>query len=87
MPEQERSRVEDQTLPSPMRQVDSSFGRKTQRLSDYAVPRGEPGPRDGREESVTGTGMGTRTRTRMSEDRDWGGGAIRPCPAVCMRVF
>ena len=37
MPEQERSRVEDQTLPFPMRQVDSSFGRKTQRLSDYGM--------------------------------------------------
>ena len=46
-------------------QVDSNFGRKTWRLFHDVVQSGEPGPRDGREETVTktGTGAGTGTRT------------------------
>ena len=59
--------------------VASNFGRKTRRLSDDVVPRGEPGTRGGREETVTGTG--TRAETNEDEggnghedrDRDWNG--------------
>ena len=41
-----------------------SFRRKTRRLPDDVVPKGEPRPRNGREEMVTGaeTGVGAGTR-------------------------
>ena len=47
-------------------QVASGFGRMTRRQSDDVVPRGEPGTKDGRGETVTGTrtGAGTGTETR-----------------------
>ena len=49
-------------------QAACSFGRKTRRLPDDVVPRGELDPRGRREERVTGTGTGegTGTRTRMA---------------------
>ena len=46
-------------------QVASSFGRKTRRLPDDVVPRGEQGTKDGRDETVTGTETGGRTGRRM----------------------
>ena len=54
-------------------QVAISFGRKTRRLSNDAVPRGESDPRGGSEETVTGTGTrvgigaGTRAKRRVEE--------------------
>ena len=38
-----------------------SFGQKARRLSDGVIPRGEPNPRDGREDTMMGRGISTRT--------------------------
>ena len=58
-------------------QVSSSFGRKTRRLPDDVVPKGEQGIGYEREETVTGTGMGAGTGTRSSTELNtrWGIGA------------
>ena len=47
------------------------FRRKTRRLSNHVVTREEPGPRDGKKETVTRTGtgmttMGISTRTNTT---------------------
>ena len=54
-------------------QVTSTFRRKTRYLPYDEVPRGEPGTRDGREETVTGTGTGAGTES-VDENGEGGGG-------------
>ena len=84
-PNQERSRVEVQALLFCTShysiiavdrrwrlQVVSSFGRKTRRVPDDEIPRGEQGTRDGRKETVTRTGTGARTSTGMSTRAEMG---------------
>ena len=56
-------------------QVASSFWRKTWRLIDDVVQRGEQGTRDGKEEMVTGTGAGTGTWARIGMGTRAGMGA------------
>ena len=51
-------------------QLTSSFGRKARRLSDDVVPRGEPGPRVEREETVAGTEAGAGEDGNQDEDED-----------------
>ena len=46
-------------------QVAHSCGRRTRRLPDDIITRGEHGTRDGEEEMVTRTGTGSGTETRM----------------------
>ena len=72
-------------------QVVSSFGRKTLRLFDDVVPRGESvkGPRDEKEEvmtktgTATGTGIRTDTRTEMRIERRMDGSESGNLPSDC----
>ena len=55
--------------------VAGRFGHKTRRLSGDVIPRGEPGEKDGREETETRTETGTGTMTRSGTGTRPGTGA------------
>ena len=80
----ERSRVQDRHCHSAhgivsvdrwwRLQVASSFWRKTRRLPDDVVPRGEQETRDGKEETETGTRTGEREGRNGDENENGLGG-------------